>query len=578
MSHKNRSTEPARCSSAVAHHPNSSGISQPAVQPFQMASIEKKSEDNAPFQMYDGSVPEIKTFSMPAEVKNKQTVSPDIKPFQLKPNNTGLPNDLKTGVEQLSGFSMDDVNVHYNSEKPVQMQAFAFAQGTDIHVAAGQEKHVPHEAWHVVQQKQGRVKATMQMKGLQVNDDSSLEQEADAMGEKAVNIGAVAQRKENRENSLNDDHSRKPFTSGNVIQRKVRLILEQDEGTEWDKVKGKKVEDVIAYDLRSSAGGSNKEGTHGRHIVAAALTERYLRALIVGQNLETVGNFFVYGGTNNTGKNMAQVEKQIDDWVKGELRDQTNISIGEGSSNMSGGARLGTALSSLEGEETLNIKGKNLLAMDLLDAAFDIEAAEQKVEEQLWKPEDLVEAIMKTVQMLKIVLRKRADDSKDEEWKRIADELGPDFLPKRLSVVYRKYLKMGKLESKEEKMREEISEEYRTGRPGLMKEFRRERREENIEKEYQGELKNTKDDLLHEKMREYDKSHIGVTREQRRIAEASASRLAVKTAKTMVKKVEPPLTPVSIKVGLQPTRHLNSPSVFSSKEKVESSSDEESSD
>lgn len=31
------------------------------------------------------------------------------------PNRTGLPDTLKSGVEALSGFSLDDVRVHYNS-------------------------------------------------------------------------------------------------------------------------------------------------------------------------------------------------------------------------------------------------------------------------------------------------------------------------------------------------------------------------------------------------------------------------------------------------------------------------------
>lgn len=66
------------------------------------------------------------------------------------------------------------------------MQALAYAQGTDIHVAPGQEKYLPHEAWHVVQQKQGRVQPTTQMKGgVNVNDDKELEKEADVMGSKA---------------------------------------------------------------------------------------------------------------------------------------------------------------------------------------------------------------------------------------------------------------------------------------------------------------------------------------------------------------------------------------------------------
>jgi hypothetical protein len=112
-------------------------------------------------------------------------------PIQRKENNTGLPDNLKSGVENLSGFSMDDVKVHYNSDKPAQLQALAYAQGTDIHVAPGQEKHLPHEAWHVAQQKQGRVQPTMQMKqGVPVNDDKVLENEADVMGAKAMQFVA----------------------------------------------------------------------------------------------------------------------------------------------------------------------------------------------------------------------------------------------------------------------------------------------------------------------------------------------------------------------------------------------------
>ncbi|MDR2084123.1 MAG: DUF4157 domain-containing protein [Bacteroidales bacterium] len=102
----------------------------------------------------------------------------------LSPNKTGLPDKLKTGIENLSGYSMDDVKVHYNSPKPAQLQALAYTQGTDIHVAPGQEKHLPHEAWHVVQQMQGRVQPTMQLQGVNVNDNEGLEKEADVMGGK----------------------------------------------------------------------------------------------------------------------------------------------------------------------------------------------------------------------------------------------------------------------------------------------------------------------------------------------------------------------------------------------------------
>jgi len=106
---------------------------------------------------------------------------------QQKPNNTGLPDNLKGGIEHLSGMSMDSVTVHYNSPKPARLNALAYAQGTDIHLGAGQEKHLPHEAWHVVQQAEGRVQPTMQMaEGTAINDDQGLEREADVMGEKAA--------------------------------------------------------------------------------------------------------------------------------------------------------------------------------------------------------------------------------------------------------------------------------------------------------------------------------------------------------------------------------------------------------
>jgi hypothetical protein len=108
--------------------------------------------------------------------------------LEAKPNNTGLPNQLKAGIESLSGMSLDHVRVHHNSDRPAQLNAHAFAQGSDIHVAAGQEQHLPHEAWHVVQQAQGRVQPTQDVGGVAVNDDAGLESEADRMGAQALTV------------------------------------------------------------------------------------------------------------------------------------------------------------------------------------------------------------------------------------------------------------------------------------------------------------------------------------------------------------------------------------------------------
>jgi hypothetical protein len=107
---------------------------------------------------------------------------------QVQKNGAGLPDGLKAGIEHLSGESMSDVRVHYDSPRPAQIEALAYAEGSEIHVGPGQEQSLPHEAWHVVQQKQGRVKPTMEMNGYLVNDDVSLESEAHTMGDRASSM------------------------------------------------------------------------------------------------------------------------------------------------------------------------------------------------------------------------------------------------------------------------------------------------------------------------------------------------------------------------------------------------------
>ena len=106
---------------------------------------------------------------------------------EQKRNETGMSDNLKAGIEDLSGFAMDDVRVHYNSPEPATVQALAYTQGTDIYVAPGQEQHLPHEAWHVAQQMEGRVEPTTEVSGLPVNDCIELEHEADVMGARANN-------------------------------------------------------------------------------------------------------------------------------------------------------------------------------------------------------------------------------------------------------------------------------------------------------------------------------------------------------------------------------------------------------
>jgi hypothetical protein len=132
-------------------------------------------------------------------------------------NRTGMPDTLKAGIETLSGLALDDVRVHYNSAQPAQLQALAYTQGAEIHVGPGQERHLPHEAWHVVQQKQGRVRPTLQMKGATINDDDGLEREADVMG---------AQAAQNKLRPTAETYQTSSVPSRNIIQRRLGFEIE----------------------------------------------------------------------------------------------------------------------------------------------------------------------------------------------------------------------------------------------------------------------------------------------------------------------------------------------------------------
>ncbi|MCP4366860.1 MAG: DUF4157 domain-containing protein [Deltaproteobacteria bacterium] len=161
-------------------------------------------------------------------------------------NRTGMPNSLRTGLETLSGMDLSGIRVHSNSSKPAQLNALAYTQGQDIHVGPGQEKHLPHEGWHAVQQMQGRVKPTMQVKGVSINDEKGLEAEADNFGKKAV-LGETLSKYQSPglgiRNSL-----RTVQTKSNIIQCAVTTS-----GGTWD---------TDQYDLR-------KDEVRGRRYPAA---------------------------------------------------------------------------------------------------------------------------------------------------------------------------------------------------------------------------------------------------------------------------------------------------------------------
>ena len=104
-----------------------------------------------------------------------------------------MPGDVQARME--AAFDTDFSSVRI-SEGPRSraLGARAYTQGAEIHFAPGQyqphsesgQRLLGHELAHVVQQSQGRVSTTRQMKGVGLNDDSLLEREADDMADKAM--------------------------------------------------------------------------------------------------------------------------------------------------------------------------------------------------------------------------------------------------------------------------------------------------------------------------------------------------------------------------------------------------------
>ena len=89
-------------------------------------------------------------------IQRTEEIDP-LKGHSLSRRSSGLPDNLKPGIESLSGMGMGAVRTHYNSARP-DVFAEAFAQRPDIHVGPYAEDLIPHEAWHVVQQRQGRIR------------------------------------------------------------------------------------------------------------------------------------------------------------------------------------------------------------------------------------------------------------------------------------------------------------------------------------------------------------------------------------------------------------------------------------
>ncbi len=185
-----------------------------------------------------------------------------------KQNPDGIPERLRSSLEAHSGLDLSSVKVHRNSSAPARLDALAYTRGQDIHLGPGQEKHLPHEAWHVVQQMQGRVKsADNQINNTPINQNPSLEAEADRIGTKlARQSGTTPGRKLRRVKPAGD-----PTTQ--PVQRQVRI----DGGRRR------------VNEARYQAGGS-RESVGSRFRVSSLIADRVKRVFDNTTELENYAN------------------------------------------------------------------------------------------------------------------------------------------------------------------------------------------------------------------------------------------------------------------------------------------------
>lgn len=192
------------------------------------------------------------------------------------PNLTGIPTQMKLDYERRSGLSFDDVRVHYNSARPARLQALAYTQGTQVYVGPGQERHLPHELGHVIQQKLGLVHPTMRMGGMPVNDDPRLERAADLMGSSGYGSSA-------------------PSPAPPVVQREklvaaasLRFIPDMAPQSPEDYIV-----DSLKITGRADTGlKSGKNPTQGSHTIADVFIKRHQEIVVEGSRLVDAIGFY----------------------------------------------------------------------------------------------------------------------------------------------------------------------------------------------------------------------------------------------------------------------------------------------
>lgn len=100
-------------------------------------------------------------------------------------NHTGIPVQMKNKIESHTGIPMDSVRVHYNSDRPKQVNASSYIQGNHIFIGPGRNSDLLHELGHWNENAvKGPVRPTTMVNHMHVNDEAAREKFADQFANK----------------------------------------------------------------------------------------------------------------------------------------------------------------------------------------------------------------------------------------------------------------------------------------------------------------------------------------------------------------------------------------------------------
>ena len=178
-----------------------------------------------------------------------------------EPGGMPLPPTIQKEYEKKSGVPLDDVRVHYNSEKPDRTNADAYAYGSNIFMRSAANILLEHEIGHVIQQKLGMVSPMQTIGTTPISTSDRLERTANSLGNLQIEgtPKAVLQKGVTLSNdplSNEDLEMIKAIDDSIAITPRVRSIMKKlDHTVDYDNepadevfTRIKKVKDIIDAD------------------------------------------------------------------------------------------------------------------------------------------------------------------------------------------------------------------------------------------------------------------------------------------------------------------------------------------